>query len=313
MCGIIYVASKKGKNISELALTTFIRQEDRGSDSYGLVGSFNGKIKSFKSLDLSEFVDFIEKNSFDNIIIHNRFATSNDKILNSSHPFEYKIDDKVYYFAHNGVVYNHFEIMAKYPDYVWQSIDKNNKVNDSEVLGLDIVKNLELKKTDCSGSIAFLCWDYKNKRVYFSTNGQSPLTSYENDSFLIVSSEGFDNVVTNKLFYYDIDKGKIGVAGGYKTAQYSTQLFGFNDRVYWGNGIYDYKDYAVYELIAMIREEIRYSTNKKETAKNIWEYCLEYGYSFDELRKFGYTLPKDYLAELENISNNYNNNLLIKE
>lgn len=218
MCGIIYAKNLLDSSpVNQVVKSLYINQKDRGSDGFGFVGLSSEEYGLYKALKEKELVKYINKHLFDEILFHHRFPTSTANALNAAHPFEIDYNKKTYYFIHNGIINNpealkaeHDELGLKYSSFV------GNTFNDSEALAYAFVLSLNgvKTKTTPTGSAALVCLqvDQKTKRaerLYFYTNGESPLKMYRDKSIFIISSETGNDITPNKLYFFQYSNRRV--------------------------------------------------------------------------------------------------------
>jgi predicted glutamine amidotransferase len=161
MCGIIYAKNLIGdRPVNNLVKILYQNQKDRGQQGFGFVGLSRKRIGTYRATGERGIMKYLSACQYDEIIFHHRFPTSTHNTLKSTHPFVIEMDDKRYYFAHNGIVQNADELEEKHSRKgITYSSAEGADFNDSEALAWDVCLWLSKKqqKIEAKGSVAFLC------------------------------------------------------------------------------------------------------------------------------------------------------------
>lgn len=235
MCGIIYTKNLVDSvPVNNTVKMLYLAQKDRGYEGFGFVGMTKDVIQEYKSENEAGILKFLDKNKFDEILYHHRFPTSTKNTCKTAHPFVMEWEGKTFYFVHNGVITNAFKLEKEHIKLGIKYTSKDEKkgtFNDSEALGWDFVLTLcgKQKKSKAVGSCSFICLEVGGKeeranKLYFYTNGDSPLKMYRDAVVLTISSEtGAEDVEVDVVFAFDYKSRKIAKVRGidYKVGHYS--------------------------------------------------------------------------------------------
>jgi len=240
MCGILFVKSRKGSDVSKPLLKRFGVQKGRGQEGFGFMSvNRDGHVSDvFRAEELKDTINAVRECEDGAILFHHRFPTSTPNYAGATHPiavkdarFEYD-----YYVIHNGVIQNDdalFEIFKKEGHVFTTEIEevmmhrfvnsdekytfeKKTKFNDSEVFAIDLARVLEGQQQylRSSGSIAFIAIqatkDGVVKSVLWGHNNGNPLVIEDDNTLLALKSLGHGKAVpVDVLFTMDWDTGVV--------------------------------------------------------------------------------------------------------
>jgi len=218
MCGIIYAKNLMDSHpVNSLVKILYQNQKDRGQQGFGFVGLNGKQISTYRSVKEKGIMKYMNECQYSEIMFHHRFPTSTENTLKSTHPFIMEMDDKRYYFMHNGIIQNARGLKEEHAKKgIKYSSQEGDIFNDSEVLGWDFCLwlNGRQKKVKAEGSAAFVCLEVNKtnqaKRLYFYRNSEAPLKVYKDDTLLILASEGnYPSIPENCLCYWDYREMKL--------------------------------------------------------------------------------------------------------
>ena len=245
MCGIIYAKNLKDNHpVNNLVKILYENQKDRGQQGFGFVGMNKEHIDTYRATEQKGILKFLNNHYYDEIIFHHRLPTSTQNTLKSTHPFVIEVEDKKYYFVHNGIIQNAEKLKEKHAKRgIAYSSEKGDTFNDSEALAWEFCLwlNNKQKKIEAKGSVAFICLETNREtnraqKLYFYCNGEVPLKIYQDKNLFLLASEGnYTELRQNWLYFWDYHKRQIS---RYKPLEIqSQQVFSFNqyDYSYLGN------------------------------------------------------------------------------
>lgn len=227
MCGIIYAKNLRGSDpVNSLVKILYQNQRDRGQQGFGFVGMNSKSISAYRATDEVGIMGYLNENLYDEVLFHHRNPTSTQNTLNSTHPFVIQLNNKSYYFVHNGIVQNDDELQAGHISRgIAYKSEEEGAFNDSEALAWDFCLwlNGHQERMIARGAVAMVCLetDEKNhaRRLYFYRNAEAPLRIYRDRTLLVISSEGnYPLVRENRLYYWDYSAGKVCKSRGLSIA-----------------------------------------------------------------------------------------------
>jgi len=225
MCGIVFKASFDGKEVNKDILEQYEKQKSRGMRGFGFYDVTNDKI--YKTPKERKAKKLLQNKRSKNILFHHRFPTSTENTTNACHPFSTRkhymkkkdaVDikpnestyiGKKYILVHNGHINNSRDLRKAHEasGIKYESIQHDDKFNDSEALLWDFAEILEGKQVDfkARGNVAFICLeidiDGKNKKLYFGSNGNPLNMVITKDKELSLSSEGDGDPIKEHTLY----------------------------------------------------------------------------------------------------------------
>ena len=215
MCGIAHIKNLRDRApVNAAAKLMYFNQKSRGTNGYGLVGMNNHTIETHRALKESDFLSRLTARPYDEILLHHRLPTSTKNTYASTHPFVMELDNRRYYFVHNGIIENAHELREQHyqAGITYRSMEQDGTFNDSESLAWEFALYLCQRKQGISavGSVACICLETdresnRARRLYFYHNNGSPLRMLLDSELLVLSSEGGwgSKVAVDKLFFYD--------------------------------------------------------------------------------------------------------------
>lgn len=221
MCGIIYSKNLQDeKAINALVKIIYQNQKSRGSKGFGFIGMNARRLDTYRSIDEKGILRYLNRYPYDEILLHHRLPTSTPNTLQTTHPFVLSHEGSRYYFIHNGVIVNSIELKNHHykQGIRYTSMDNMGKFNDSEALAWEFVLSLQQNDEQLAarGSAAFICLETDSltslaRKLYFFSDGNSPLKIYHDMQLLVISSEGRwgVDVEENQLFYFDYSSKKL--------------------------------------------------------------------------------------------------------
>jgi len=227
MCGIIYAKNlASNAPVNNLIKILYQNQRDRGTQGFGFVGIDSKSIGTYRAVSERGAIQYLNASQYSEILFHHRNPTSTRNTLKSTHPFIIYLNNRCYYFVHNGMVQNDAELLAEHRkrNITYESAE-HGVFNDSEALAWDFCLwlNGEQKQMRASGSVAFVCLetDEKNRavRLYFYRNADAPLRVYMDKTLLVLSSEGgYPLVKESGLYCWDYQSSEVLKTGDLKIA-----------------------------------------------------------------------------------------------
>lgn len=228
MCGII-AAFNKGKNkqpVNKLIIEQYQNQIHRGEEGFGILFiDKDNKIKMERSVRDSKAIADLYLNPSEKIIFHHRLPSSSENVMSQTHPIEVESGTlkHKYYVIHNGVISNSDERLEIQENELGFHITtkvgegKNEIMNDSEALAIDIVRFIEgqTDKVKSTGSAAFIALQVEigsNKalKVFYGRNDRNPLKLAMSQDKIELSSEGKGvSIKKNILYSFDLETFKI--------------------------------------------------------------------------------------------------------
>lgn len=219
MCGIIYAKNLKDNHpVNNLVKILYENQKERGQQGFGFVGLNAEQIGTYRATGEKGIMKYLNEYQYDEILFHHRLPTSTDNTLKSTHPFVIEMDDKKYYFVHNGIVENADELEKKHSKKgIAYSSREGQGFNDSEALAWDFCLwlNHRQKKMKARGSVAFLCLEVDKKanraeKLYFYRNDKTQLKIYKDGTLFLLASEGnYALIKRNWLYLWDYQKRQV--------------------------------------------------------------------------------------------------------
>jgi predicted glutamine amidotransferase len=219
MCGIISVKNlKDNQPVNNIIKILYQNQKYRGQQGFGFVGLNKERIGTYRATEEKGIIKYLNEYQYDEIIFHHRLPTSTQNTIKSTHPFIIAIDNKKYYFMHNGIIQNaeilkenHFQRGIAYASQ--EGLD----FNDSESLAWDFCLwlNNQQEKLQAQGSVAFVCLEtekesHRAEKLYFYRNNTAPLKIYKDNTLLLLASEGnYAETKKNWLYFWDYQKRQI--------------------------------------------------------------------------------------------------------
>lgn len=219
MCGIIHAKNLTGDHpVNNLVKILYQNQKDRGQQGFGFVGLSKERIGTYRATAERNIMKYLNAHQYDEIIFHHRLPTSTGNTLKSAHPFVIGIDDRRYYFVHNGVIQNADELKQKHlKKGILYSSQEGSSFNDSEALAWDVCLWLSRRqqKVEAKGSVAFVCLavsknSNRAERLYFYRNSEAELKIYRDRTLFLLASEGnYAPVKRNLLYFWDYRERQI--------------------------------------------------------------------------------------------------------
>ena len=162
MCGIIYSKNLQDeKAINTLVKIIYQNQKSRGNKGFGFIGMNARRLDTYRSIDENGILRYLNRNPYDEILLHHRLPTSTPNTLQTTHPFVLSHEGSRYYFIHNGVIVNSIELKNHHykQGIRYTSMDNMGKFNDSEALAWEFVLSLQQNDEQLAarGSAAFIC------------------------------------------------------------------------------------------------------------------------------------------------------------
>ena len=220
MCGIISVKNlRDNRSVNGIVRILYQNQKERGQLGFGFVGLNARRIDTYRATHEKGILKYLDGNEYDEIIFHHRLPTSTENTLKSTHPFIVDMDDKRYYFVHNGVIQNAHDLKEEHRKLgIKYTSEEDDCFNDSEALAWDFCLWLNHRqgKVKARGSVAFVCLEVDAKanragRLYFYRNSAARLKVYMDNSLLVIASQGnYAPVPENRLCFWDYRKRQIG-------------------------------------------------------------------------------------------------------
>ena len=162
MCGILVILSKNRKFNKKRCFLSTESINQRGPDK--------------------KLWNFFEKNK---LFIFNSILSITGEIDSKNNSL-YNSDNKNYFLSYNGEIYNFHDLRNKLKE-----IKNYDLSNDSKVL-VNLFENYKKENVSnlINGMFAYVLYDYKNKKIFFSTDsqGEKRLYKYEDENFFILSS-----------------------------------------------------------------------------------------------------------------------------
>lgn len=210
MCGIFGYSFKNNKispEIRAVLATNLARyNDDRGGDSWGVVGIKNNKYNLAKGVgDLSDNAH--ELCGFDVMFAHTRFATNGEVNTKNAHPF--RIGKLLG--AHNGMIRNHEELNEQY---------KRKFEVDSQHIFAHIDAGLDLEELEGYGAVEWI-ERTKPNTIYLTRFRGGELAVYgigndDDNPDAIVWSSSYRHLIKslmaagiNNHFSYRIETGRV--------------------------------------------------------------------------------------------------------
>jgi len=303
MCGIITAKNLRDNHpVNNLVKILYQNQKDRGQQGFGFVGLNRGQIGTYRATDEKGIIKYLNEEQYDEIIFHHRLPTSTENTLKSTHPFVIAMDNKLYYFMHNGIIQNADELKEKHSKKgIAYSSKEGPAFNDSEALAWEFcfwLKNKK-KKIEASGSVAFVCLEtnketHRAERLYFYRNDGAPLKIYKDKTlFLLASCGNYPDVKKNRLYFWDYQKR---IIKRYQFLEIKTpNFFSFNkyDISYFDDEI----DNSNSKLdLSTIKDEIMFLEQERDYLLSVGKY-VEAEAADDEIEEL-----KDQLKEMKKYS-----------
>jgi len=220
MCGIIYAKNlKDNQPVNNLVKVLYQNQKERGQQGFGFVGLDAKRIAVYRATDEMCILKYLNERQHDEIIFHHRFPTSTQNTIKTTHPFIIQMNDKRYYFAHNGVIQNADELKEKHSKMgIRYASAEGMAFNDSEALAwaFCLWLNDRQQRIEAEGSAAFVCLEVNGKtsraqKLYFYRNTAAPLKIYKDETLLLLASEGnYPLVKENWLCFWDYQRKQLG-------------------------------------------------------------------------------------------------------
>jgi glutamine phosphoribosylpyrophosphate amidotransferase len=115
MCGIIYAKNLIDNHpVSNLVKILYQNQKERGQQGFGFVGLNKEQISTYRATDEKGIIKYLNDYQHDEIIFHHRLPTSTSNTIKSTHPFIIDVENKRYYFMHNGIIQNADKLKEKH-------------------------------------------------------------------------------------------------------------------------------------------------------------------------------------------------------
>ena len=134
-----------------------------------------------KEVQIKSYGIFLKNKLF----IFNSILSVTGKI-NSKNNSLYNSGNKNYFLSFNGEIYNFHSLKNKLKE-----IKNYDLSNDSKVL-VNLFENYKKENVSnlINGMIAYVLYDYRNKKIFFSkdSHGEKRLYKYEDENFFILSS-----------------------------------------------------------------------------------------------------------------------------
>ena len=164
MCGLIHAINDRNLAVREVVLYQYLNQKQRGHEGFGFVNIKEGCAYRTRSEEEAEIFFQLGRKGASEIALHHRFPTSTKNTTATAHPFflSAKILKKDYFFMHNGVIHNTFNLRVEHEalEIVYESTVSPAVFNDSEALGYDFALWVEGKQPapKSQGTIAFIAY-----------------------------------------------------------------------------------------------------------------------------------------------------------
>lgn len=214
MCGILLK-----KDVFKL-IEAYHLQKERGNEAFGCMIIFeDNTFYVLKAIDEVLFLESLKhyvNTSFKKIkyyLMHHRFPTSSHNSLTQTQPIFISSDG--YYIFHNGDVFNYKDLVKEDFRLNWFStkelVNGEEVLNDSEVLGMDLVNLLEKSDYEMKskGTMAFLLVKIEGDKVtniYFGRN-RGKMLAIEKDGTL--SSKGENVITAGDIYEYCLETGEV--------------------------------------------------------------------------------------------------------
>ena len=307
MCAVFGYLDYKGKIenviLKKLIWNLSIAAEVRGTDATGISYVNHGKVVTFKKAKPAHKVKLFFPRNTKCVIGHTRMTTQGSEKYNyNNHPFEGHCGTKTFALAHNGVLYNHAELKAKYhlpktlietDSYVAVQLLEQEKQLHAE----SIKKMAEL----IEGSFVFTI--LRNDNTLFLVKGNNPLTLYHFPAlglYVYASTKSIlDNALqqvnlSDKCCEIDVSEGEIVEIAA--NGKHSKTTFAIQNSVF---SPYNWDDLNWYE--AEEQEEFLLECCRMFGVSEEDVYLLlDYGFSADEIEEMlmNPCLLEDALAEI---------------
>jgi predicted glutamine amidotransferase len=223
MCGIIYAKNLIDNHpVNNLVKILYENQKERGQLGFGFVGLNAEQIGTYRATDEEDIMKYLNEHQYDEFLFHHRLPTSTRNTLKSTHPFVIEMDDKRYYFMHNGIIQNADQLKERHSkEGIAYSSEEGEDFNDSEALAWDFCLwlNNKQEKVIAEGSVAFVCLEINMKtsraeKLYFYRNDEAQLKIYKDKTLLLLASEGnYAPIKENWLCFWDYQKGQMSRYG----------------------------------------------------------------------------------------------------
>ena len=219
MCGIIHAKNLINAHaVNNLVKVLYANQKERGQEGFGFLGLNRERIDTYRATDERDIMRYLNEYQYDEIIFHHRLPTSTQNTLKSTHPFVIEMDDRRYYFVHNGIIENARELKQKHlKKGILYSSQEGSSFNDSEALAWDVCLWLsnQQQEVEAKGSVAFACLavskdSNRAERLYFYRNSEAQLKIYRDRTLLLLASEGnYIPVRKNLLYFWDYQERQV--------------------------------------------------------------------------------------------------------
>ena len=248
MCGIIYAKNLVDNYpVNNLVKILYQNQKDRGQQGFGFVGLLASRIDIYRATNEKGITTYLNQYQYDELIFHHRLPTSTENTLKSTHPFIIEIENKKYYFMHNGIIQNVDTLRENHSQkgIIYSSQDGPD-FNDSESLAWDFCLwlNNKQEKVRAQGSVAFICLETdkeinRAQKLYFYRNDEAFLKIYKDKTLLLLSSEGnYPLLKKNQLWFWDYQKRRISTFRALKIQV--PDLFNYKyDYNFWDDELYE--------------------------------------------------------------------------
>lgn len=182
MCGIVYYKSFIKEDVTANVISRYYQQRTRGTEGFGFYLPQIDRLTH--NTHENRILELLRSSEASEILYHHRMPTSTSNVHNSCHPFSTgRFFKHNYVMAHNGIIYNDFELSEDHSSqgiqYISAQVD--GKFNDSEALLYDVALYLEGRQSQLNvkGSVAFVTIENDNRNrplnLHFARNESSPL------------------------------------------------------------------------------------------------------------------------------------------
>lgn len=304
MCSIMYVKNLVDSGrVNDLCRVLYEGQKHRGSDAFGVVAFSAEEYYVDKWLSEGDFILALSEMKYSEMLIHTRYPTSTENVIESAHPFVVERGGSRYYFIHNGVIGNAVELREKHlasgvdvsSVYPYVSYDVvSGKFNDSEALAYEVVDFIAggcVGAVSARGSVAMICLEQEIATgravgVYYYRNDYNPMTMLRTSGTFALASEGLgEKVESGKLFKFSYSDYNVSTLCELEIKSgYTYEGFGVSGSVYGymksgvgsGGAWEDVDDYGVYGSGVGSGVDVGEITSYEEAVGAIEELAMDY-------------------------------------